>query len=218
MLAYGRILKNSRNTQDLTQVELAQKCFTCREQIIAIENGKTPPSSNFREIFANTLSNPVLEYFPPYSIGQFPKKARVRFQHEKEAAIYFLKKLQQQDLDGFQEIYSLYKLACAQKDANLMIVLDEYVHIRIMNDHPSHPVISLVRRYRQDYMDFFKVWVSELDFDMTLGRVTMHFKIFEAILEQNERRLIEAIDRHLENALEDMERFTKFLKQRVKLK
>lgn len=209
--AYGRILRNSRNTLNLTQEQLALECHTCRETIVAIENARTPPNRTFREIFAKTLSNPMLEYFPPYSVGQFGERLKVRFQHEKEAAIYFLKELQPKDLDSFKEVYSLYKLASAQKDTTLMIVLDEYLHTRIMNAHPESSKRSLVERYRQDYMDFFKVWISKLSLEITLGRVTTHFEVFEAILEQNQHRLIEAIDQHLDIALEDVKKITELL-------
>jgi transcriptional regulator with XRE-family HTH domain len=208
--AYGLILKNSRTALNLTQEQLAQECHTCRETIIAIENAKTPPNRTFRELFAKTLSNPMLEYFPPYSVGQFRERVKVRFQHEKEAAIYFLKELQPKDLNSFKEVYFLYKLAFEQKDTTLMVVLDEYLHTRIMNAHPESSIRSLVERYRQDYMDFFKIWISKLNLEIAL-RSTNHFEIFEAILEQNQHRLIEAIDLHLENCLEDIERLKTLL-------
>ncbi len=206
-LIYGIILRNSRKKQHWSQERLAQECPASRGTIRNIESGESPPSLTFREIFARTLSNPVLEYFPPYDIEQFPQRIRVRFEHEREAVRYFLKSLQQRDLDSLQKVYSLYTLASDQRDTTLMIVLDEYLHTRIMNAHPNDSTKSLVERYRQDYIEFFKVWVSKIDvnLDITLGQVTTHLEIFEGILERNQHRLDKAIDLHLNNSLGDFE-------------
>ena len=182
---YGLLLKNSRIALKLTQNKFAKECHTCRETITANESGKTPPNRTSRETYAKILSNPILEYFPQYSIGQFSKRLEIRFQHEKKAARYFLEGLQPQDIESLKEVYFLYQKASERQDFTLMIVLDEYLHTRLMSAHPDRAIKDLVERYTQDYIDFFKVWVSKLNFDITVGQVPTHFEIFEAILEKN---------------------------------
>lgn len=210
-LAYGRILKNSRNNIIWSQDRLAKECYTCRRTIVAIETGETPPNRSLREAFAKTLSNPLLEYFPQYSIKQFSQRLKVRFQYEKEATRYFLKVLQAKDLISFKEVYSLYKTAYKEKDNSLMIVLDEYLHTRIMNAHPDEYTRRLVERYRQDYMDFFKTWIPQLKFNITIRQNAIHLEIFQAILDLNQERLSNAIDLHLSNSLNDIDQITRFL-------
>jgi transcriptional regulator with XRE-family HTH domain len=214
--AYGIFLKNSRNNLRWSQLQLALECHICRETLVDIERGRSYPNRNFRELFAQNLNNPVLEYYPPYSIGQFSERLQVRFQHEREAARYFLNGLQSTDLEGLKEVYSLYQKASERKDFTLMIVLDEYLHTRIMNAHPDRAIKDLVERYRQDYIEFFKVWISKLSIDITIGQVTTHFEIFEAIFEQNQQQLIEAIDIHLLNSLKDVEQIIQLLEPTLK--
>jgi transcriptional regulator with XRE-family HTH domain len=209
--AYGIIFKNSRNRLGWSQMQLALKCHISLETLGNIERGKTYPNQNFRQTFAQNLNNPVLEYYPPYSIGQFSERLQIRFQHEKEAARYFINGLQSTDLEGLREVYSLYQKASERQDSTLMIVLDEYLHTRIMNAHPDRAIKDLVERYRQDYIEFFKVWISKLSFDITLGQVTTHFEIFKAIFKRNQRQLIEAIDIHLDNSLQDVEQIIQLL-------
>lgn len=211
--AYGIILRNSRNNLRCSQLQLALECHISLETLGNIERGKTYPNRNFRERFAQNLNNPVLEYYPPYSIGQFSERLQVRFKHEKEAARYFLNGLQSIDLEGLREVHFLYQKSSERQDFTLMIVLDEYLHTRIMNAHPDRAIKDLVERYRQDYIEFFKVWISKLSFNITIGQVTTHFKIFEAIFEQNQQQLVEAIDIHLLNSLQDVEQIIQLLEQ-----
>jgi transcriptional regulator with XRE-family HTH domain len=211
--AYGIILKNSRNNLGWTQLQLALKSYISLETLGNIERGNTYPNRDYRERFAQNLNNPVLEYYSPYSIGQFSERLQVRFQYEKEAARYFLNGLQSKDLEGLIEVHSLYQKASERQDFTLMIVLDEYLHTRIMNAHPDRAIKDLVERYRQDYIEFFKVWISKLSFDITIGQVTTHLEIFEAIFEQNQHKLIEAIDIHLLNSLQDVEQIIQLLEQ-----
>jgi transcriptional regulator with XRE-family HTH domain len=218
-LIYGIILKNSRNKLDWTQEKLSIECklIECnisRETIVAIENGRTPPKRSSRETFAKILGNPVLEYFPPYSVGNFSQRLEVRFQHEKEAVRYFLEGFEQEYLDSLKAVYSLYRLESTQNNFRLMISLDEYLHTLLMDFHPNQSTRILVAGYRQDYIDFFKIWLPHLSFGENIGfnmsaeQDTIHFEIFEAIFEQNQSQLIQAIDRHLDNSLEDVERLT----------
>ncbi|MEH2170877.1 MAG: FCD domain-containing protein [Nostoc sp.] len=213
-LAYGRILKNSRNNIIWSQDKLAEKCYICRRTIVAIETGKTPPNQALREAFAKSLSNPLLEYFPQYSIKQFEQRLKVRFKYEKEAIKYFLKVLQAKDLISFKKVFYLYKKAYQEKDNSLMIVLDEYLHTRIMNAHPNEYARRLVERYRQDYMDFFKIWIPQLKFNIKIGQNAIHLEIFQAILDLNQERLSNAIDLHLNNSLNDIEQITTKLLQK----
>ncbi|MEH2247911.1 helix-turn-helix transcriptional regulator [Nostoc sp.] len=212
-LAYGRILKNSRNNIIWSQDRLAQECYTCRRTIVAIETGETPPNQALREAFAKTLSNPLLEYFPQYSIGQFCQRLKVKFKYEKEAIEYFLEPLKAKDLISLKEVYFLYNLASKDKDNQLMIVLDEYLHTRIMNAHPDEYVRRLVERYRQDYMDFFKILIPQLKFNMAIGQNAIHVEIFQAILELNQEKLSNAIDLHLSYSLNDVEQIIRLLKK-----
>jgi transcriptional regulator with XRE-family HTH domain len=209
--AYGIILKNSRNNSRWTQIQFALRCHICRETLGEIERGVSYPNRNLREQFAQQLNNPVLEYYPPYSIGQFSGRLQVRFQHEKEAARYFLQGLQSTDLEGLREIYSLYQRASERQDFSLMILLDEYIHTRIMNAHPDQAIKDLVERYRQDYIEFFKVWIPKISSDIALRLVIIHCEIFEAILEQNQHQLIKVIDIHLHKSLQDVEQIIQLL-------
>ncbi|WGV28073.1 helix-turn-helix domain-containing protein [Halotia branconii] len=204
--AYGRILKNVRNLKHCSQEKLAEACFSCRRTIVDIETGKIAPNPSLRVEFAKVLSNPILEYFPQYSIGQFSQRLKIRFQHEKSASKYFLNVINQKDLDSFQEVFYLYKMASHQKDNVLMLLLDEYLHTRIMNAHPDETIRILVERYRQDYIEFFKIWIPQLNFNISLGQNPIHLNIFKAILEQNQSKLTEAIHLHLINSLNDIER------------
>lgn len=204
--AYGRILKNVRNLKNCSQEKLAQVCFSCRRTIVDIETGKIAPNPSLRVEFARALSNPILEYFPQYSIGQFSHRLQIRFQHEKEAGKYFLDVVNQNDLDSFKEVFYLYKMASHQKDGVLMLLLDEYLHTRIMNAHPDEPTRILVERYRQNYIEFFKIWIPQLNFNISLGQHPIHLNMFQAILEQNQSKLTQAIHWHLINSLNDVER------------
>jgi DNA-binding FadR family transcriptional regulator len=47
--------------------------------------------------------------------------------------------------------------------------------------------------------------------DITLRQVTTHFEIFEAIFEQNQHKLIKAINIHLNNSLQDVEQVIQLL-------
>ncbi|MEH2131422.1 MAG: helix-turn-helix transcriptional regulator [Nostoc sp.] len=204
--AYGRILKNVRNLKNCSQEKLAQVCFSCRRTIVDIETGKTAPNSCLRVKFAQTLSNPILEYFPQYSIGQFSQRLKIRFQHEQSASRYFLDILNEKDLNSFKEIFYLYKMASHQKDSVLTLLLDEYVHTRIMNAHPDETTRILVERYRQDYIEFFKIWIPQLNLNILLGQHPIHLNMFQAILKQNQSQLTEALHCHLINSLNDVER------------
>lgn len=214
-LTYGRFLKTCRKNKNCSQNKLAQNCYISRRTLVDIEAGKTPPNQAVREAFARNLSEPDLEYYPQYSIEQFPRRLAVRFQHEQEAAQYFLKGLKKQEINGLKNVFCLYRVAFNQKDVTLMIVLDEYLHTRIMNAHPDEFTRSLVERYRQDYMEFFKIWIPRLNFNITLGQQATHFKIFTAILELNQDRLSEAIDFHLSNSLNDMKLISQLLENEV---
>lgn len=205
-IAYGRILKNARSINKMSQEKLAEACFSSRRTIIDIEAGKITPNPSFRGEFARVLSNPLLEYFPQYSLGQFSDRLKIRFQHEKVAGINFLKTLQHKDIDSFREVFYLYKMASYQKDVVLMSLLDEYLHTRIMNAHPDEPTKILVGRYRQDYIEFFRIWLPQLNLNITLEQQSIHLNIFEAILEQDAYQLSQSIDLHLKNSLNDMKR------------
>ncbi len=209
--AYGRILKNLRNLKNCSQEKLAQACFSCRRTIVDIETGRIAPNASLRRELARALSNPILEYFPQYSIGQFAHRLKIRFQHEKEAAKYFIDGLRQKDLDSFQEVFYLYQMASHQKDGVLMLLLDEYLHTRIMNAHPEEATRILVGRYRQDYIEFFKIWIPQLNFNISLGQHPIHLNMFEAILDQNKDKLTEAIHLHLINSRKDVEQIINVL-------
>ncbi|MCC5618029.1 helix-turn-helix domain-containing protein [Nostoc sp. CHAB 5836] len=204
--AYGRILKNVRNLKNCSQKKLAQVCFSSRRTIVDIETGKIAPNPSLRVEFAKALSNPILEYFPQYSIGQFSERLEIRFEHEKSASQYFLDIVNQKDLDSFQEVFYLYKMASDQKNGVLMLLLDEYLHTRIMNAHPDETKRILVERYRQDYIEFFKIWIPQLNFNISLGQHPIHLNMFQAILGQNQSQLTEAIHWHLINSLSDVKR------------
>jgi hypothetical protein len=67
-------------------------------------------------------------------------------------------------------------------------------------------------------MDFFKVWVSQIDenLDITLRQITTYLEIFEGIFQRNQHRLIKCLDLHLDNSLEDFERIIKLLNLEIK--
>ena len=205
-IAYGRILKNARSLKKISQDNLAKACFSSRRTIIDIEAGKIIPNSSLRGKFATTLSNPLLEYFPQYCIGQFSPRLKIRFQHENVASTYFLKILKPKEIDSLQEVFYLYKMASHQKDAVLMILLDEYIHTRIMNAHPDEYTRILVGRYRQDYIEFFKIWLPQLNLNITLEQHSIHLNIFQAILDLDAYQLSQAIGLHLINSLNDVKR------------
>ncbi|BAZ19434.1 hypothetical protein NIES4073_03040 (plasmid) [Kalymmatonema gypsitolerans NIES-4073] len=209
--AYGRILKNARNIKNCSQEKLAQESNLGRRTIVDIETGNTVPKPVYRESFARILSNPILEYFPQYSIEQFPHRLKIRFQHENEAGKHFLNGLQQKDLDSFREVFTLYQMASYQKDGVLMLLLDEYLHTRIMNAHPDKPTRILVERYRQDYIEFFKIWIPQLNLNIALGQHPIHIDMFQAILEQNKDKLTQAIHAHLIHSLNDIKRIINVL-------
>jgi transcriptional regulator with XRE-family HTH domain len=199
-------LKNARSINTISQEKLASLCFSSRRTIVDIEAGKKIPNPSLRGRFAKTLSNPILEYFPQYSIGQFSHRLKIRFNHENVAGENFLKNLQQKDIDSFREVFYLYKMASYQKDAVLMILLDEYLHTRIMNAHPDEQTRILVGRYRQDYIEFFKIWLPQLNLNITLEQSSIHLNIFQAILDLDACQLSQAIGLHLINSLNDVKR------------
>jgi transcriptional regulator with XRE-family HTH domain len=210
-IAYGRILKNARSINTISQEKLASSCFSSRRTIVDIEAGKKIPNPSLRGRFAKTLSNPLLEYFPQYSIGQFSHRLKIRFNHENVAGEYFLNVLKQKDIDSFREIFSLYKMASQHKDGVLMILLDEYLHTRIMNAHPDEPTRILVGRYRQDYIEFFKIWLPQLNLNIALEQHSIHLNIFQAILDRDACQLSQAIGLHLINSLNDVKRIVNAL-------
>ncbi|BAY07824.1 helix-turn-helix domain-containing protein [Calothrix sp. NIES-2098] len=209
--AYGRILKNARNLKNYSQEKLAQESHVSRRTIVDIETGNVAPNQAYRKSFAKSLDNPILEYFPQYSIEQFPHRLKIRFQHEKEAGKHFLNGLKQQELNSFKEVFRLYEMASKQQDGVLMLLLDEYLHTRIMNAHPDELTRNLVGRYRQDYIEFFKSWIPQLNFNISLGQHTIHLNMFQAILEQNQDKLNQAIHLHLVNSLNDVTRIINML-------
>ncbi len=73
-----------------------------------------------------------------------------------------------------------------------------------MNAHPDEATRNLVGRYRQDYIEFFRIWLPQLNLNITLGQHQIHLYIFQAILERDEHKLNQSIDLHLKNSLNDM--------------
>lgn len=212
-LIYGLILKNSRKRNNLTQEDLVRKSFICLKKISHIENGRLRPKAGCRHALANALSDPLLEYFPSYSIEEFGERLEKRFEAEIEAVPYFLDSLGEDDLDNIQRIFQEYQSAAEREDHTLMLLLDEYIHTRLMNAHPDLYQRNLSGRYRQDFIEFFKLWIPLLDLNITRQLEPLHFKIFEAVIEQDMEGLQAAISLHLDNSIGDVEQVTGQLTQ-----
>ena len=108
-------------------------------------------------------------------------------------------------------MFNLYKIACKQEDTALMLALDESIHIKIMDAHPNRNLRNLVARYRQDFIELFKIWMPLLEIEIVRKLDEVHFKIFEAVLEQNQNNINQALDDHLENSLGDVEKVKRLL-------
>ena len=211
-LLYGTLLRKFREEKGLNQELFASKCLLSRTWISQIETGKAYPHKDIRTAFAKALNEPVLEYYPQYRIEEFPERLKFRFQGEKEASQYLRKKQTSRDLDTVKSIFDLYKIACTQEDTTLMLALDESIHIKIMDAHPNRNLRNLVARYRQDFIELFKIWMPLLEIDIVRKLDEVHFKIFNAVLEQNQNSINEALDEHLDNSLNDVKKVKMHLK------
>lgn len=209
-LIYGIFLSDFRKKEGFTQEKLAAQCYISRGTLLNFESGRSYPRRLYRESFAQALDSPILEYFPQYDIEQFSERLKVRFQAEKEASGF----LKQTDLKILDDVFDLYKKACKDENHTLMIVLDEYLHTVIMNAHPDEKLKQIVTRYRQDYMEIFKIWIPLLDLKIVRKLEKVHFKIFESILSRNEHRITQSLDYHLENSLNDVQTVINHLENR----
>lgn len=135
----------------------------------------------------------------------------MRFKYEKEAAKFFIDNLQQQDIEDFTAVYSLYKKDTKNEKAESMIILDNYIHTKIIEHHSNNSCHSKATIYREQNVEFFKNWVGELKRNIWLGQGNIHFMLFESIINRNQSQLIQVLDQHLQHTLDDLERIRKFL-------
>ena len=204
-LIYGMLLRRYRRKSGWTQQKLAMECLTTRESISDFERGVRCPSDDHRMRFSKVLQAKVLEYFPQYSMQKFPERLRIRFQAEKEASQYFLRELTPEKIDILNLMSDLYQRASEQGDSDLMLALDECLHIKIMNYHPDQMLKEEITRYRQDFIELFRIWIPLLDLNIVRQLDMIHLDLFTAVLEQNQNGISQALDAHLVNSLNDLE-------------
>lgn len=210
-LAYGIILRNSRQSQGLTQQALAERSFMCLRKLSDIENGKCYPKIICRHAIAQALSDPLLEDFPAY-IEKFDQRLIERFRVEMNAVPYFISSLTKSELENIDRIFSDYKLAADRNDLELLFSLDKYIHARLTNTYPDPITRRIATHYRNDFMQFFEFWVPLLDLGIIRDLLPIHFQIFEAILNRSEDDLRKSIRLHLDDSLDDVEKIKRQLR------
>lgn len=209
--AYGYILKKTRINLDIKQETLSNNCLIHRNKISGAENGNIELTSAEREILASKLDNPTLVYYPSYSIEKLAEKAKTRFQHEKDAAKFFINSLEKQDIEDFKVLYRLYRRDAQNQRFESMIILDNYIHTKIIENYSNSSCKNEATIYREQYIEFFKNWVGELRFNILLQQDNIHFKIFDSIINKSYSQLITAIEQHLKHTLNDLEIIRTFL-------
>ena len=55
------------------------------------------------------------------------------------------------------------------------MLLDEYLHTRIMNAHPDKNLKNLIAIYRHDFIELFKIWIPLLDFKIARQLELTHY-------------------------------------------
>ncbi len=178
--------------------------YTARESISNIERGIKYANRDFRQRFSMVLNSPILEYFP-HSIQNFPERLRIRFQSEQEASQYLLRELTTEKIELLTSARDLYIKASTLQASGLMLGIDEYLHTEIINHHPDPKLRDVVTRYRQDFIELFKIWIPLLDLNIVRQLKTIHVDLFEAVLNQNQNEINQTLDAHLVNSLNDLE-------------
>ncbi len=209
-LIYGLLLKRFRIKKGFTQKKLAKECYIARATLVNFESGRHYPNRCHREAFAQALNSPVLEYFPQYNIEQFPERLRIRFQAEKDASRF----LNSNDLSSLNDIFNMYQQACRTQSNKVMMNLDESLHTIIMDAHPDKELKQTVTRYTQDFIELFKIWIPLLDLDIVRKLESVHFEIFESILNQNQNQIDQSFEHHLDNSLNDVQEVINLLENK----
>ena len=200
---YGKLVKKTRKGLGLTQSKLAFLCYISEKTLSNIERGLSSPNETLREAFAEKLSNPHLRYFPQFNdLRQFPEQLQFRFEQGKKAIESLV--IDRNKVEKFKNLLALYQGALAEEDPKEMILYDRVLHLNLIKAHPKKSNKECAERHLENYIEFFKNWMPDLNRNIAISQGEVHVNIFKAVIAQDKNKLIKAIEQHSSNSINDV--------------